>query len=69
MKLVQSSLFALAMGLAAPAFACDCAKEACTAGKDGKMACEDEAKKCDCGKEGKECTCKHKTKEKTKKAT
>jgi hypothetical protein len=67
MKLIQSSLLVLAMGLAAPAFACDCDKEACTADKNGKMACEEHGKKCECGKDDKACNCKDKAKVKNKK--
>lgn len=69
MKLVQSSLFVLALGLAAPVLACDCDKKTCGNEKDGKMACEEHGKKCECGKEGKACNCGEKAKGKTKKAT
>ncbi len=67
MKLVQSALFVLAVGFAAPAMACDCGKNACGSDKDGKMACEQDGKKCDCKGEGKACNCHDKSKHSTKK--
>ncbi len=56
MKFVSTAMFALAVTFAAPAFACDCAKD-CTKGKDGKMACEGKEKKCECKKDDKSCNC------------
>lgn len=67
-RITSQLMFVFAVGLSAPALACDCGKGACA--KDGdKMACEQDGKKCACGKEGKECKCGDKAKAKEKKAS
>ncbi len=68
MKLIPLSFFILSMNFAAPAFACDCDKNAstCHKGKEGKMACDGHDKKackCDSSKSKDEkCSCKEEAK-------